>query len=227
MKKVLIPILLLGASLLNIGCRSPKVISPTISKICISSDFSKYKKLAVMPFSDAPGSPQSGEIVSALVSQGFAQAGFTILERSRLQDILNEQKLSNTGLVEDDQAIKLGKLMGVNAIVVGITSQYSMSERHTDTTYFDQVLPGQTRVLYDQNGVAYGLETIPGPVIRTVRPGEQWTESYVSISLRILDVETGQLLYSGSGQFDKGIKKPPQTLAAEITRDLAMGWTAK
>jgi curli biogenesis system outer membrane secretion channel CsgG len=186
------------------------------------TDVGKYNKLAILAFSDAPNSPKSGEIISALSSQCFAQAGFMVIERNRFNDLLDEQKLSNSGLIEDSQAIKLGKIMGVDAIVVGNVGQYSILEKHTDTFYQTQVVtPAQTRVMPDGSWV-----TVPAVTEQIAIPGRQWTESFVSVSLRVLDVESGQLLYSGSGQYDRGISKPPQMVAEEIIRGIVMGWKA-
>jgi hypothetical protein len=49
-------------------------------------------------------------------------------------------------------------------------------------------------------------------------------ESYVSISLRIIDIETGALIYSGSGQYNQGLTNPPQQLAEFILNSIVSGW---
>jgi len=49
-------------------------------------------------------------------------------------------------------------------------------------------------------------------------------ESYVSLSVRILDVETGALIYSGSGQFEKGLANPPQQIAERILGEILAKW---
>jgi len=206
----------------HIGCKPPKPITPTISSVCISNNIAKYNKIAIMNFTNAPNYSTSGEVVSALASQCFAQSGFTVIERNRFNDLINEQKLSNSGIVEDGQAIKLGKMIGVDAIVVGVVGQYSMIEKHTDTTYQTQVITA-ARVTTMPDG---SWVTVPAVTQQIAIQGTQWTESYVSVSLRVLDVESGQLLYSGSGQYDQGIRKPPQMLAEEIIRGIVAGWTA-
>lgn len=121
-----------------IGCATAqrKGIYPTITNFVGSTDFGKYKRIAVLPFSDAPYAPQSGQIIQGLASQVLAQLGFEVAERSRLMDILQEQKMSASGLFDIDQSIKLGKLLGVRAIVVGEVGQYMTQQRKTDTTYF-------------------------------------------------------------------------------------------
>jgi tetratricopeptide (TPR) repeat protein len=196
---LLISILLL----LLIGC-GPRHIYPTISNYVGSRDFSKYRNIAVFPFADAPGAPQSGQIVQGLAGQIFAQSGFVVAERARLYNILGEQQLSSSGLIETSEAVRIGRLLGVKAIVIGEVGQYSVMQRHTDTTYFPVYLYGQTSYLPIQ--------------------GQQWAEAHVSLSLRVIDVETSQLIYSGSGQYDRGLKNPPQQLAENILKDIIVRW---
>jgi len=191
-----------------IGCATAqrKGIYPTITNFVGSTDFGKYKRIAVLPFSDAPYAPQSGQIIQGLASQVLAQLGFEVAERSRLMDILQEQKMSASGLFDIDQSIKLGKLLGVRAIVVGEVGQYMTQQRKTDTTYFPTVN-------------FYTGEQFYVPI-----QGKQWMESYVSLSVRILDVETGALIYSGSGQFEKGLANPPQQIAERILGEILAKW---
>jgi len=127
---------LLLLSLILISCvETVKTVQPTIDHYIGSRNFQKYNSIAVFPFSDAPNSRDSGLIIQSLAIQTFAKAGFQVIERSRLHDILNEQKLSVSGLIDEQKAIQLGKLIGVKAIAVGSVGQYSTRERHTDTVY--------------------------------------------------------------------------------------------
>lgn len=44
---------------------------------------------------------------------------FGVVERSRLQQIMNEQQLSQSGAISEAQAAQVGKLLGVDAIITG------------------------------------------------------------------------------------------------------------
>ena len=190
--------------LLISACAQRKPIHPTIDYYAASKDFMKYQRMAILPFSDAPGSPNSGQIVQGLANQMFAKWGFNMVERNRLYDILNEQRLSLSGIMDQSEQLRIGKLLGVKSIVVGEVGQYSTQQRHTDTTYFPLTLYGKTSY--------YPIQ------------GQQWMESYVSIALRVIDVETGQLIYSGSGQYAKGLTNPPQQLAQLILEHIIGKW---
>ncbi|MCE5195134.1 MAG: PDZ domain-containing protein [Nitrospiraceae bacterium] len=186
-----------------------KPITPTISGYSNSKDFLKYKKIAVLPFVDAPNAPQSGQIVQGIVNQVLAKTGFEVAERARLIDILNEQKLATSGLIEGSKQLEIGKLLGVKAIVVGEVGQYYTQQRHTTSTtsYYNMPL--------------YGGGSM---IVPFTQQGQQWIENYISIALRILDVENGNLIYSGSGTYHKGVTNPHQQLAEYITEDLIADW---
>ena len=48
----------------------------------------------------------------------FIKAGFNVIERSQLNRILTEQKLSLSGLLEKQDYYKLGKVTNLDAIVI-------------------------------------------------------------------------------------------------------------
>ncbi|NQT55424.1 MAG: PDZ domain-containing protein [Desulfobacteraceae bacterium] len=178
----------------------PKVIFPVIQHAIANKDFYKFKNVAVLPFEDAPGAYNSGHVVQGLINTALSKYGFTTIERGRLKSILEEQQISSAGLIAHEQRINFGNLLGINAFVVGEVSQYETRERKTDTVYMpfmDTALPIQ---------------------------GKQWTVSFVSLSLRFVDVETGEILFSGSGHFDKEISDPPQRSMGFIIGDIISKW---
>jgi len=65
----------------------------------------------------------TGVAVRELVSSALVNTGkYTIIERSLLAKILEEQKMSNSGVVDDRQAIELGKVAGANKVVLIVLS---------------------------------------------------------------------------------------------------------
>lgn len=188
-----------------IGC-VPQVYYPQVTSFIGSANFREYSNLAIFPFSDAPGAPYSGQIVQGLASQSFAKFGFNVIEREKLTYLLREQELSMSGLIDESKKLRIGKMVGARAIVIGNVGQYASHQRKTDTTYLPipNFYTGQTTYFPMQ--------------------GKQWSENSVSISLRIIDVETGQLIYSGSGQYEVGLRNPPQQMAEFILHDIIATW---
>ena len=61
----------------------------------------------------------------------------TIVERNKLNEILKEQALSQTGIIDESTAIKVGKLVGAQKIIMGeyqrsSNKRYSISSRLVD-----------------------------------------------------------------------------------------------
>jgi len=80
------------------------------------------KKVAVIDFTDLQGaSTELGRYVAEQINVDLviAKQGFSVLDRANLNKILAEHKLTSTGLIDPDNAKKLGMFAGVDAIIVG------------------------------------------------------------------------------------------------------------
>lgn len=89
------------------------------------------KRVAVMPFDNTSGKSKYGAIGDNLASQMIAQAmadpaNLEFLEfvsRERLDQLVAEQKLGQTGMLDQSTAASMGKVLGIHAFVFGkITS---------------------------------------------------------------------------------------------------------
>ena len=59
--------------------------------------------------------------VREIISSTFVNTGkYTIVERSLIERVMQEQKFSNSGAVDDNQASEIGKLIGANKIVLTV-----------------------------------------------------------------------------------------------------------
>ena len=88
------------------------------------------KNIAVVDFkNDRVG--LSSKIESYLA--GFRlenKAFFTIVSRSDLNQVMNEQKLQNSGLVDTKDIVEVGELIGAQAIISGNVGRPSLSDSH-------------------------------------------------------------------------------------------------
>lgn len=77
--------------------------------------------VAILDFeANAPGSPDLGrQIGEALTATLTGEDGFTLVDRSSMARTLQESELNLTGLVNTDQATKIGKLVGAKILVTG------------------------------------------------------------------------------------------------------------
>ncbi|MGC9070136.1 MAG: FlgO family outer membrane protein [Elusimicrobiales bacterium] len=92
----------------------------------LANELAKYaegiKKIAVIPFSYAENlqSTKDGSVIAERLSVKLINMGrFEVIERSQLDKVLNELKLQNSGLIDATSAKELGKILGVDAIIMG------------------------------------------------------------------------------------------------------------
>ncbi len=80
--------------------------------------------IAVLPFENKGGDPGlSGMVQDKMITSLYSLKRFKILERTQIDKVLGEQKLGLTGAIDQNKAVKVGKLIGVDAILIGsITS---------------------------------------------------------------------------------------------------------
>ena len=131
----------------------------------------RYRTMAVMLFEDAPGAQGSGSRVAGIVTTLLLDLDVKMVERSELDEVFKEQVVQ-LRYVDDTDVLKVGKLVGAQAIVVGEVQQWERSEG-------DQV-------------------------------------SRVSISFRMIDVESGIVLFNGGGYGSDATADDPDGLARVI-----------
>jgi TolB-like protein len=80
--------------------------------------------LAVMPFAVKGdlGEVQSDALTEKMVTQLVNLRRFRVIERAALERVLKEQQLQASGVVDEQTAVKIGKVAGADAIVLGSAS---------------------------------------------------------------------------------------------------------
>lgn len=82
-------------------------------------------RIAVLPFSNSSNHPDSGINVSdAITSEIIKIKNWSVVERSQLPKIVQEQKIEATGLTAQDYH-KIGKLTNVDYLIIGSVTEYS------------------------------------------------------------------------------------------------------
>lgn len=112
-------------------------------------------------------------IVTDLVRDGT----YSVIERKQLDKILAEQNFTNTDRANPATAAKIGKVLGVNAIVIGTITQFGMEDKKIG---------------------AGGLSNRLGGVLGRV--GTQKGKANVVIDARVVDTETAEILAVASGK---------------------------
>jgi len=104
-----------------------------IADLCrqISAEMIEMKRstIAVVEFSDLEGQVTDlGRFLSEEVITGlYKTKKFKVIERQMLNKVLSEQNLQLSGAIDENSAKKIGKLLGVDAIVSGTVSELAMT----------------------------------------------------------------------------------------------------
>ena len=178
-KQLLLPVLLLLAA-----CAAPRVaVNPR-------SDFSSVKRVAVISFSGP-----SGDLAADLMTQSLLMHGADVVERQRLDAVLREQSLADSGSFDPATAKQLGKLLGVDALFVGTvaesTPQSSYIVNQSDN-------PRNTTMTQVSGGTVYSEGSVMG------LPNSQLLSTTANVSLlsRMVDVQTGSIMWSASMAYE-------------------------
>jgi curli biogenesis system outer membrane secretion channel CsgG len=113
-------------------------------------------------------------IVTSLVTDGT----YSVIERKKLDSILQEQNFSNSDRANPTTAAKIGKVLGVNAIIVGSVTQFGLEDKSLN--------------LGGIGGTWKGLGA--GNV------GTKKGKAQVAVDARLVDVNTGEILAVGTGK---------------------------
>jgi TolB-like protein len=112
-------------------------------------------KIAVLPFKELEGQPTvlGAYLAEALVTDLFENPGLDIVERTMLDKVIGELKLDRSGLIDPETAKRVGKIVGVDAIVTGtitdLASYVAVNCRLIDAQTGRIFAAAQTRIAKD------------------------------------------------------------------------------
>ncbi len=112
-------------------------------------------------------------LVNYLVKDG----SYSVIERSALDKIMAEQNFSNSDRADSTSAAKIGKLLGVDAIIVGSITQFGNDTKNTGV-----------------GGVGAGLGHLGLGGVK-----QKQSKAIVGLTARIVNVDTGEILATAEG----------------------------
>jgi len=113
-------------------------------------------------------------LVTYLVKDG----SYSVIERKALDKILAEQNFSNSDRANPTSAAKIGKLLGVDAIIVGSITQFGNETKNTNVGGAGG------------NWGGFGLGGF----------GKKKSKAIVALTARIVDIDTGEILAVAEGK---------------------------
>ena len=116
----------------------------------------------------------SDMIVDELVNDGT----YSVIERSRLDAVLAEQNFSNSERADPNSAARIGKVLGVDAIIVGSITQFGVEKKGFSLGGLGRSVGG------------FGAGKV----------GTQEGQAKVQLTARIVNIDTAEILVSEKGQ---------------------------
>ena len=116
-------------------------------------------------------------VADLLLTYLVKDASYSVIERAQLDKILAEQNFSNSDRADPNSAAKIGRLLGVDAIIVGSITQFG---NDTKTTGVGAV------------GGALGRVGLGGV-------GQKQSKAIVGLTARVVNVDTGEILAVAEG----------------------------
>ncbi|MBN2183956.1 MAG: hypothetical protein JW746_01375 [Candidatus Krumholzibacteriota bacterium] len=74
---------------------------------------------AVLPFGTSGADPETGMAAAHFLENALAESTLRLIERANISDILAELKLQQSGMVDRESAVEIGKLLGATHIITG------------------------------------------------------------------------------------------------------------
>jgi hypothetical protein len=190
------------ASLAFVGC-APSAL------VMVSPNYnpSRVRSVALLGFQDYFNLAGSGQVAAGIFEKYLLLGGYTLVDRSQAQKAMDQQNINLASGADLQTLRKIGQTLGVDAVAIGQLSDYS--EASYQTVVEDQVLEqsqpilGQVTTVQRDEGVKTRTEQdviIGYNNTETHTPIQETEENpaHVAMSVRLVDVETGEMLWSGS-----------------------------
>lgn len=194
---------------------------------------SSKRRVAILPFeygavTSMVGTVDVGKGVTSLLITRLVNDGtYSVVERQMLDAILKEQNLSVSDRADPSTACKIGKLLAVDAIIVGTITQFGFENKNVNVGAAASVASGF--IPYGIGGFGFGGLGVKKGKVK------------VAIDARMIDVNTGEIIAAcngfaeskrsgvslfggggggggaGSGSFDMGSSDFASSIAGEAT----------
>jgi len=188
------------------GCAPPAVVflSPHYDPV-------RIRQVALVNFQDQPSAPGSGQVAASIFEKYLLLGGYGLADRSQVQTVLDEDSAPLSGNVDLNTLHALAQKLGVDAVAMGQVTDYTDSSDRTvmEDMPLEQSSPilGRQSIEQQVNGVRMRTETqvVTGYAISTTDVPVQSVETvnaHVGLSVRLVDSQSGEVLWSGSATAD-------------------------
>lgn len=132
---------------------------------------------AIGAFTSKYGNWDIGGGLAAMLTTSLVESDrFVVIERAELKEILGEQELKASGLVNTETGPKLGKLSGVQLLIYGAVTEFGGKDKGS--------------------GISFGFSG--GSMPFSLGGAQEKAYGNVSMDIRVVDTTTGEVLESHS-----------------------------
>jgi hypothetical protein len=165
------------------------------------------KRMAIIPFENKSGKVEYGaveemitdQIISTVMNDQDAMEFLEIISRDRLNQVMREQQLGLSGVIDQQTAIELGRILGVHELLTGRITQISYTAPRTASSNIserNEVVVGE-ETYYDKDGKKKRRAKW-GEVTATVTKYVKTASSSINGSYSIIEVSTARIKKSES-----------------------------
>ncbi|MFP4164310.1 MAG: DUF6340 family protein [Chitinispirillaceae bacterium] len=133
-----------------------------------------------------PGSEFSTKLISSLVQNGH----YTVLERAELNSILEEHQLGMSGMMDESQTAEIGKMAGVEAILVG-SGTYDVKD---NGDWKESKKVNKRKIMNSDSSYTTVYDTVVVRKFHAVR------NVNMEVTFRVVGVESGQVVASATNR---------------------------
>lgn len=149
------------------------------------------KAVAVLPFSGPGGREFAAELEGVLAGIGIDDKQyFTLVDRASVDKSISEMQFSQSGLVDQKTAVRLGKMIGAQGIYTGVVTQ----NNYNDSSYYEK---RSTCTRYEQKRDDKG-KIYQGACLQWRNYNVRCTKRVATfaVSPKLVDVTTSRIIYS-------------------------------
>ena len=162
-------------------------VNPSLISLDVSR--SKRPRIAVMDFEfNSIGTNEQWlpwlktnvkAVTDILIDKLVDGGNFSVIERTRIERVLEEQNFDRTGRVDANSAAKIGRILGVQTIIIGSITEFNI----------------------DKQSQGFNI-----PLFGGIVTGSSKLTANVKVSMRAIDTKTGEILYTakGAGSSERG-----------------------
>lgn len=199
-----------------------------VLSIVLSVNAQLKKRVAVSRFENRSGAGYNhlGEGVADMLVTALVKSNkFSVLERKELESVLSEQKLGESGLVTPETAPKIGKLLGVELLVVGSVSEFGTKENKVSggiSMFGGGIKTKTSRAVVDVRLI----NTVTGEIVAAEK--KEGEESSTGLAVRYEDINFSDMDSWDDTDIGKATRKAVDGVVELITANMAnIPWSGK